>query len=39
MASLHGINGFNITGFPAGAQAGYSVSSVGDINNDGIKTI
>ncbi len=36
VASLNGTNGFNVTGFPAGAQAGSSVSGAGDINNDGI---
>lgn len=36
VSSLTGSNGFLITGFPAGALAGQSVSEAGDINSDGI---
>lgn len=39
LGSLDGAEGFLITGAEAGGQAGISVSSAGDINNDGIDDI
>jgi hypothetical protein len=36
VASLDGTNGFRINGVAADDKAGFSVSSAGDINNDGI---
>ena len=36
LADLNGSNGFAIAGIAAGDRAGTSVSSAGDINNDGI---
>ena len=35
LSGLNGINGFILQGEIAGDQSGYSVSGVGDINNDG----
>lgn len=35
LAGLDGVNGFKLTGLGAGRQAGVSVSSAGDINDDG----
>ena len=36
LSSLNGTNGFTLTDFQNGTQAGFSVASIGDINNDGI---
>ncbi|MHC5772891.1 hypothetical protein [Nostoc sp.] len=36
LSSLNGANGFAINGIKAGDNSGYSVSSAGDINDDGI---
>lgn len=36
VTNLNGASGFTITGFPYGSFGGYSVSGVGDINNDGM---
>lgn len=38
-ASLDGTNGFRIDGNAKGAQAGYSVSGIGDFNGDGLDDI
>ncbi|MCC5620326.1 hypothetical protein [Nostoc sp. CHAB 5715] len=35
LSNLDGANGFTINGIAAGDQLGYSVSSAGDVNNDG----
>ena len=39
LSSLNGTNGFVINGIDAGDESGYSVSSAGDINNDGYDDI
>ena len=39
LSSLNGTNGFVINGIDAGDNSGYSVSSAGDINNDGYDDI
>jgi Ca2+-binding RTX toxin-like protein len=39
LASLNGTNGFTINGVTAGDYAGWSVASVGDLNNDGIDDV
>ena len=36
LSTLNGTNGFAINGIAAGDQSGYSVSSAGDVNGDGI---
>ena len=36
LSSLNGTNGFTINGIDANDLSGYSVSSAGDVNNDGI---
>jgi FG-GAP repeat/FG-GAP-like repeat len=36
LSTLNGTNGFKINGIAAGDRSGYSVSSAGDINGDGI---
>lgn len=36
LSSLNGSNGFVLTDFLNGTQAGFSVANIGDINNDGI---
>ena len=36
LGSLNGTNGLTITGINPGDQSGYSVSSAGDVNADGI---
>ena len=35
LSTLNGSNGFSMTNFQQGTQAGRSVASIGDINNDG----
>jgi FG-GAP repeat protein len=39
LASLSNTQGFKVNGAAAGNQSGYSVSSAGDINNDGISDL
>ena len=39
LSSLNGTNGFVINGIDASDYSGYSVSSAGDINNDGYDDI
>jgi hypothetical protein len=39
LAALNGVNGFKITGVTAGEYSGYSVSSAGDINGDGVNDL
>jgi hypothetical protein len=39
LAALNGVNGFNITGVTANDYSGYSVSSAGDVNGDGINDL
>ncbi len=39
LSMLNGANGFTLTGEFANDQSGYSVSTAGDINNDGISDI
>jgi hypothetical protein len=39
LAALNGVNGFNITGVRANDWSGWSVSSVGDVNGDGINDL
>ena len=39
LSALNGTNGFVINGIDAGDRSGYSVSSAGDINNDGYDDI
>ncbi|HYX15790.1 MAG TPA: integrin alpha [Nostoc sp.] len=36
LSNLNGTNGFTINGIAAGDESGYSVSSAGDVNSDGI---
>jgi len=36
LSTLNGINGFRINGIAADDGSGYSVSSAGDVNGDGI---
>lgn len=37
LSTLNGTNGFSMTNFLHGTQAGNSVANIGDINNDGIE--
>ncbi|MEP3889708.1 MAG: hypothetical protein ABJN69_04525 [Hellea sp.] len=37
LSTLNGTNGFSMTNFQHGTQAGISVGAIGDINNDGIE--
>ena len=39
LSDLNGTNGFTINGIDAGDYSGYSVSSAGDVNGDGIDDI
>jgi hypothetical protein len=39
LSQLNGLNGFTITGAEAGDLLGFSISSAGDINNDGLDDI
>ena len=39
LSALNGINGFAINGINTGDDSGYSVSSAGDVNDDGIADI
>ena len=39
LSSLNGSNGFTLTDFQNGTQAGFSVANIGDINNDGIEDL
>ncbi|AUB41511.1 Ca2+-binding protein, RTX toxin-related [Nostoc flagelliforme CCNUN1] len=39
LSTLNGTNGFAINGINSGDQSGYSVSSAGDINGDGIDDV
>lgn len=39
VASLTGVNGFVVTGFPAGSEGGNLVRFVGDINADGVSDL
>ncbi|MEM1090665.1 MAG: Ig-like domain-containing protein [Pseudomonadota bacterium] len=39
LASLNGSNGFVLNGVDAGAYTGFSVSSAGDVNGDGISDV
>ncbi len=39
LSGLDGSNGIQINGFSTNGQSGYSVSSAGDVNNDGIDDI
>jgi hypothetical protein len=39
LSSLNGSNGFAVNGFQESGQLGFSVSTAGDINNDGIDDI
>jgi hypothetical protein len=39
LSELNGLNGFTITGAEAGDLLGFSISSAGDINNDGLDDI
>ena len=39
LSSLNGANGFELDGVAAGDNSGYSVSTAGDVNNDGMDDI
>ena len=39
LASLNGTNGFELNGESSGDESGYSIGTMGDVNNDGIQDI